>query len=378
MLTAAIHRLGAALGGALVPPADDNPGGYFENARAVEINEGFLLDIGRGWDDPRPFPAGWPDGEAACSARLAIRDLLKEEFSEASWSVLKDPRLCRLLPLWLPELRAAGFHLDVVLATRAPEAIVASIIRRDHMEPEGAMALTLRHWLAAEHDSRSLPRACLDYDDWLSAPGQRLHRLAMQLDWSVNPDAISGAATLVDVGQRHHRPVATAEGEGLVALLSHVFGLLRDPINAQAFDEVAESAENALLAPTAASQGVRMALWLERRARWQLGREVAALRHGLAVAEMLSHERLAALERTDAVLSETQAALAAAERLAYQRLDELAAHAAALAACQHRNMLLEGELRALGMAHAKVLASRSWRWTAPLRRLEKYWSKKTR
>ncbi|WP_334130723.1 hypothetical protein, partial [Silanimonas lenta] len=304
VLTAAIHCLGASLGERLVPPADDNPGGYFENARAVEINEEFLLAIGSGWDDPRPFRPDWLDGPSARSARSAIRALLAEEFARSSWSALKDPRLCRLLPLWLPELRAAGFHLDAVLATRNPEAITASLTKRDRMGSEASMVLTLRHWVAAEHDSRDLPRACLDYDAWIDAPEPHLRRIARQLNWPVKGrTAYSKAAKLIDAEQRHHRAAPPAFRDGLAGVLAEAFGLLEDPIDSHAISRLEALSRCIPLSAPDEVDGLRAALLRERQRGVSLGREASDLRFGLEVAESLSRERLEALEQTDRVLS---------------------------------------------------------------------------
>ena len=107
-LTAALHGLGASLGGELVAANHDNPGGYFENAAAVTAHETLLAELDRGWEDLRDMPEGWLHAPAAQQARDAIRALLAEQFGEASLWALKDPRMCRLLPLWQPLLAEAG------------------------------------------------------------------------------------------------------------------------------------------------------------------------------------------------------------------------------------------------------------------------------
>lgn len=417
VLTGAIHRLGAVLGEALVPAAEDNPGGYFENAKAVDINEAFLLAIGSGWDDPEDFPPDWLECEASGQARESIRGLLMEEFADGPWAVLKDPRLCRLLPLWLPELRAAGFVVDVVLATRTPLAIIESLIKRDRMGRATAMLLTLSHWREAERGSRGLSRACVDYDAWVDAPERQLQRLASTLEWPVKHAAMfRDAVSLVDATQRHHFGARMQGQDAGLERLSEVACLLVDPI-----DESSMQGLDAIERPSIQSGsddlgGVRWALLrercrhrtlmtevtkirsalasveqaaLERLHQWQaMGQTLATTQTALAHAEGLSLARLEQLERMDRQLGDTQAALARVEVLSFERLSELEAHAAQAEqwcaratslqlqldeACREKAVraadfsMLKTQHEALVTAHDAVLVSRSWRWTSPFR-----------
>ena len=203
-IAGAIHALGAGLGGALVPAADDNPRGYFEHAGAVEINEALLLDLESGWDAPEPFADGWLDTPGAEAARSAIRALLARDFAGDGWWVLKDPRLCRLLPIWLPLLAELGFHVDAVLAWRSPSGVVASLVKRDRMAPQEALHLLVEHLLDMVRDSDGMPRFAIDYDACLVQPEAGLRAAAGALGWPVPDDAaFAKAAALFDDGQRH-------------------------------------------------------------------------------------------------------------------------------------------------------------------------------
>jgi hypothetical protein len=97
----ALAAAGFHLGDDLLEAGADNPRGYWEHAGVVAINERLLSALGRRWDDPRPMPAGWQDGEAAQSASDDIARLLARLAQDRAPWAIKDPRLCRLLPLWM-------------------------------------------------------------------------------------------------------------------------------------------------------------------------------------------------------------------------------------------------------------------------------------
>ena len=53
------------------------------------------------WDD-RALPERWTETAAANASREKILTFLKRDFSTAPLWGIKDPRMCRLMPLWDP------------------------------------------------------------------------------------------------------------------------------------------------------------------------------------------------------------------------------------------------------------------------------------
>ena len=390
-IAGAIHALGAGLGGALVPAADDNPRGYFEHAGAVEINEALLLDLDRGWDDPTPFAEGWLDTPAADAARGAIRALLARDFAGEGWWVLKDPRLCRLLPIWLPLLRESGFQIDAVLAWRSPSGVVASLVKRDRMAPAEALHLLLEHVLDMARDSHGLNRFAIDYDACLVHPEATLRAAAGALGWPVSgAAAFATAAAQFDDAQRHHRPGPVVGVDAVPrGLFEDATALAADPERPDARMRL-EAVRDAWRAAASAAtvSGSRWALLRERRRLRAALDSAAGLRSAFESAERAALERLAVMQAQDRQLARTQAGLAEAERLSLQHLaafqasaadaerlqgelaalhEESARHRQALDALQAEAAEWRQRWTVLDEAHRAVLSSRSWRWTRPLR-----------
>ncbi|GHE41232.1 hypothetical protein ACFOED_08650 [Vulcaniibacterium thermophilum] len=183
--TGALERLGLHLGDRLVPAAEDNPSGYFEHADAVALNEALLDAMDRSWDDIRALPDGWLALPAADAARARIRtDMLPALSANAPWA-LKDPRLCRLLPLWRIVLEESGVRVAALLVVRHPDEVSASLLARDRMPPTISRILWLRHVFESVRSSVGLPRAVLNYAALLEAPTSLLsavgERLGLQL-----------------------------------------------------------------------------------------------------------------------------------------------------------------------------------------------------
>lgn len=396
-LTGAVHALGAHLGGDLVPAAEDNPVGYYESAAVVSINESLLLGLERGWDDPSPLPADWLVGDAAIRAGVAVDALLSAAFSEPRWYVIKDPRLCRLLPLWLPRLERAG-SVDLVFALRSPDAVVASLVRRDRMWPDDALRLLLLYLAEAERSTRSHRRAASDYDVLLARPEIELRRLSSALGWPVTESSEWSAATaMLDVGQRHHRADAVADVDPslrAMALRLHT-SLLAGGGDASRDGAVLIGPELEVAhGGDERTRGLRHALLRERRRVQASEAGYREVSEALRCAERTALERLATLAELDHRLGDTQQALARAESLALSRLaameslagerDAMSRQLAELSSQLEESRIARTDLevqvasaeaRAVEFASAlqAVHASRSWRWTAPMRWLASRW-----
>lgn len=194
ILVLGMHRSGtSAVAGSLaiaggsapaetMPATEDNPTGYWESQRIARFNNALLSSAGIRWKDAGCIGEGWfgePDRQAD-AARAA--EWICSEFPDSDPAVCKDPRICRLLPIWRMALEMLGGEWITVFVVRKPLAVAASLRRRmdnDQFRPaaveslESGILLWLRHNLDAERHSRPMRRIILDYEavlqNWESA-----------------------------------------------------------------------------------------------------------------------------------------------------------------------------------------------------------------
>ncbi len=205
--TGALSMCGVALGSKLVPAAADNPSGYWESAKAVQIHENLLSALERSWDDVRELPDDWLDSDAAQVASVAIETLISKEFSGSSLWAVKDPRICRFVPLWTRVLGKLGIRPVVLFVVRRPSEVASSIMARNGwLEPLSEL-LWLRHVFEAEEASRGLRRCVVTYDEILADAQGCITRAASRLD-IVLPDEVDTAGPwlrdFVNISGRHH------------------------------------------------------------------------------------------------------------------------------------------------------------------------------
>jgi hypothetical protein len=134
-----------------IPPAQDNPKGFFEDRRIVLFND-FLLNLHKSsWDNPVPF-----DIEKARSIVVQVgtnkddtqpktleevaTGLLDALYKEAGDKTLgiKDPRMCLLIDFWFPLLK----NPQIICSFRDEEEIAKSLNKRNGMSIKKGIELT--------------------------------------------------------------------------------------------------------------------------------------------------------------------------------------------------------------------------------------------
>lgn len=194
-ISRAVTLLGAAAPATLMPPAADNPRGFWESAVLTALNDRILAECGSHWDDWRPFDPGVLDPVVRAVLEREGAAALEREFGQAGLMVLKDPRLSRLLPFWQPVLAGRGIEAGAIIALRHPGAVAASLARRNAMPANMAALLWLRHVLDAERETRGLRRAFVSFDvlqrDWRVA--LRRAGASLGLAWPHDPDDVGTA-----------------------------------------------------------------------------------------------------------------------------------------------------------------------------------------
>jgi GT2 family glycosyltransferase len=249
-LTGMLHHFGVALGGNLMPASPDNPRGYWEHADIVAAHEKIFAGLGSDWDDIRALPEGFEHSEAAAEGRRKLTAILGRDFAGAALWGLKDPRLCRLMPLWSMLLDEKRIAPRYILAVRHPLDVAASLDARDGISPARALLLWLGHLLDAERATRGQRRAIVHYEELLGAGGWRpvAARLAAELDlaWPHQGAAAEAAVDAFLAPELRRRRVSDA-APPMPAWIETVYAALRaaDPGLGEICDAVRRELDSA-------------------------------------------------------------------------------------------------------------------------------------
>ena len=208
-LTRLVSLLGADLPKDLMPPVPgNNATGFWESLAICDVNDWLLEAAGSAWDDWRRLDIERLPARIQQEAATRALGALRWQFFDADTFVLKDPRICRLLPFWQDVLSMFGAQPRYLLPLRNPLEVAASLRQRDGMPKAAAMLLWLRHVLDAELHSRGHARAVITYAALLDKPTEVLVSAGARLgdDWR---SAVDCARPAIDAFlAREHRHFA--------------------------------------------------------------------------------------------------------------------------------------------------------------------------
>lgn len=255
VLVLGMHRSGtSALSGLLVqagldgpmdlmPATPANPRGYWESLGAMELNDQLLQQLGCQWSSCWPLAHhDWESNTPAVEGwRSGLLQLLHATYPPGGRAVLKDPRLCVLLPALQPWLESTLISCVAFLPVRHPAEVAVSLRIAEGIPRSQGLLLWLGHVLGAERNSRSLHRLIVDYRQLLADPQAVLTRSAQLLELGSGEPLAPGtwkadAASFIDPQLQRQRAgtdtpdwVLDEQAEVLYDLALRVHAVLVEP-----------------------------------------------------------------------------------------------------------------------------------------------------
>ena len=373
-LARVLNLRGLDIGSQLLPASENNRTGFWESRELVELHEELLERLGQGWQSITALPAGWWRKPGMEELRQRFLSYLERDFGNSSAFVIKDPRLCRLLPFWIELLQEFGARTCVVLMLRNPVEVAASLEARKGMSlpADIGLQLWLRYSLDAEHDSRGVPRCLISYDDLLADWEGTLGKISNQLEFEwprSTSEASPDIAEFLSGSHRHQRLPEDCWQEGVPHLVRETFEVLNELTRNPGADEARHSMDRLRTASEALWQGMAPLLdAYDRRYREDLALGVELTRRVRDVEANL-RAREAELSKTKRVLQARDAQI----RLLQDRVRQLRGSIHDLQhsvrELQHGLQVSRTENGRLKAELGAMLESTSWRVTAPIRHL---------
>lgn len=176
--TRLINLMGAYLApeDQFLPATPDNPKGYWERIDVLQLHEFLLEKLDADWYLTSTVDLSRINDELAQTFRQRAWKILQGLESHRPW-VMKDPRLCLLLPLWLPMLEVP----ICVHVVRHPLATAHSLAKRDSFPLHFGMALWEQYNARALAVSAGLPRFSMCYETLMERPLETVKALYEQL-----------------------------------------------------------------------------------------------------------------------------------------------------------------------------------------------------
>ena len=181
-ITRILNLMGAELPKQLVGAAPSNEAGHWEPERLVLLHDEMLAEAGSSWRDLRPLDLAQLSADRLAYYKTMIQSIIRDEFGNANVFVLKDPRICRFIPVYRTVLSELGVRICPIIMIRNPLEVSASLSARDKMSNAYGLLLWLRHCLDVEKHTRDMGRVFVSYDRVVNDITDVIARLRKALD----------------------------------------------------------------------------------------------------------------------------------------------------------------------------------------------------
>jgi glycosyltransferase involved in cell wall biosynthesis len=177
-VTGALAHMGIHVGAEeeLTPKSWENPSGFFERRDARKICDTLLHRSNADWWKVSAFHTDNANHEAVRAQRPAIRDLIARLDEHGTW-VLKEPRLCVLLPIF----KHALVDPTAVITIRHPIEIALSLRRRNGFPLQAGLALWEAYTVSLLRESWGIDRIFVDFHALTRDPQSTLSALRDEL-----------------------------------------------------------------------------------------------------------------------------------------------------------------------------------------------------
>jgi len=364
-----VNLLGADIARDLMPPQPrTNATGFWESTAVAGIHDELLSRLGSAWDDPLPLPQGWQATESARQAKRKLADEVAKEFVDSRAFVAKDPRITRLLPLWLELLDDLGIDPLVVIPFRNPMEVALSLMKRDRFSLERSLLLYACGNLDVELASRGRRRIFVHYEklveDWRPFAATLMQTARLPAAAAESHKAIG---RFLSANHRHNKSTR-GQLEDVPYLAQTVVDVYDQLLHAAQTGDDAQVCSSFDRIRNTFSDAIRLFSGIVLSER-ELGVKIRRLEDGTFRVNREAAQLRGQLAELDRQVLESRGQLAESRGQVGELRNQVARLEDQLAAQRDRAARLDAELAARSRDIATLTHSASWRVTAPLRRV---------
>lgn len=207
-----LSKAGISFGRNLMPPHRDNPKGYFEDNAILNINDAILTAIRSSWYDITPLKFS---PEKIKSKKARLMRYVKKQIKRSPILGVKDPRIIRLLPVWLPIIKSLRITPRFIIVVRDVREVCRSLNKRNHMSCLYASVLWALENLRCERYTRGLDRIFINYDDLIKNPFACMNKIKDRLGLPLELSAKNRRNIYSFINASLNRSRSAADEDGL-------------------------------------------------------------------------------------------------------------------------------------------------------------------
>ena len=184
----------------IYPPAGDNPEGFWENKKFVEINDRLLVEFGGSWDLPPAMETGWNTSDRLSDLTARAKELISQFDANPFWG-WKDPRNSLTLPFWqglIPDLK-------VVVCLRNPYEVAQSLSKRGYASTPFSYHLWQSYYQKLMPVLAAESYIITHYESYFINPKAELMRLLGFIGLPAKEELVEEACKTISSTHQHNR-----------------------------------------------------------------------------------------------------------------------------------------------------------------------------
>lgn len=206
-LSGLLSILGVDFGSQLVTEHLDNPKSVQRSQDIIGVHDRLLSALNLTWNDLDPFPDNWWTDKSVRPFQEELSSIIGRDFGESELWALNDPRMCRLMPLWLQVFREVKAEPYFVHMIRNPIEVAESLRKRNGFSRRKSILLWMLHELDAEQWTRDHPRVFVSYKQLLQNWPGTVERISDGLGISFPvkiASIVEEVSDFLDLELKHH------------------------------------------------------------------------------------------------------------------------------------------------------------------------------
>ncbi len=245
LLTQILSQSGLDVGRSLMPPSFDNPRGFWENSRIVAAHDKFLNHFKRDWTTAALIDDEAFSSKMATQTVETLARILQDDFLSSAPSLIKDPRLCVLYPLWPRVAKKLGRPLHGLRIIRSPSYVTSSIKRRNTLESDRAKFIAMSYLASLDAKTKDIAAPTIIYESLIKRSGldvlSQLNSVLPYLDLDRRPAICQAVDRLIFRGNASDVEFPALHKIYLKSVKSTQFTL-----EAEAFEQVTQTCAKAV------------------------------------------------------------------------------------------------------------------------------------
>ena len=178
MITKALETLGVHLGEQLLPAAEDNQKGFYEDKSIVDLNDRILEYAGMTWYSVSEYPFSVLESEQGRAFEKEAMEIISSRLRTHPVWGFKDPRCSRLLPFWQSIFAKLDIEAEYLVVLRNPLDIAFSLKKRNDFKLNMCQHLWLAHSFMCLRLLKNKNICYVSYDNFLKDPKKHIEYLS--------------------------------------------------------------------------------------------------------------------------------------------------------------------------------------------------------